>query len=212
MGLSETAEIGFPVPNMESEESFSQIELHGGNWRAGWALDYHTTSSEHAGARVFETTRTEIGELLYQLKYHLDSSKIESLAERAARFLETRIFLQNLEAIIPVPPSAERAFQPVAELAVSIGRKVNLPAASEYLMKVKRTSPLKSLDDKKERRKELKEAFKAADDRFADKDVLVFDDLFRSGETLREVTRTLIEQGHVAGVYILTLTKTRKRK
>ena len=77
---------------------------------------------------------------------------------------------------------------------------------------MKCTSALKGLDEKKDRRKELREAFQVEDDRFADKDVLVFDDLFRSGETLREVTRTLIEQGHVARVYILTLTKTRKKK
>ena len=194
------------------EESFDQIVLHGGNWHAGWALDFHTKSSAHAGERVFDTERTEIGELLYQLKYRSDPSKVESLADKAARFLDTRMFLPSLRAIIPVPPSIERTFQPVETLAIAIGRKLNLPVASEYLIKVKRTSVLKGIDDKKDRRKELSEAFRVKDDRFADADVLVFDDLFRSGETLREVVRTLIDQGRVARVYILALTKTRKKK
>ena len=77
---------------------------------------------------------------------------------------------------------------------------------------MKSTSVLKGINDKRDRRKEVREAFRVKDERFADKDVLVFDDLFRSGETLREVVRTLIEQGHVARVYILTLTKTRKKR
>ncbi|MFL5384242.1 MAG: hypothetical protein ACJ8GN_17105 [Longimicrobiaceae bacterium] len=39
--------------------------------------------------------------------------------------------------------------------------------------------------------------------------MLVFDDLFRSGETLNEITHTLMEQGKVDRVYVLTLTRTR---
>jgi competence protein ComFC len=39
--------------------------------------------------------------------------------------------------------------------------------------------------------------------------VLLFDDLYRSGETLAEATRTLQEQGRVQRVYVLTVTRTR---
>jgi competence protein ComFC len=188
------------------------IELRGGNWRAGWALDYHTISSAHVDGHLFKTARSEAGELLYRLKYRSDLSKVEPLAEMAAKFLETRLVLPSLAVIIPVPPSMERVFQPVNELALSIGRKINLPVALEYLIKVKSTPPLKGMDDKKGRRKELRDAFRVKDAGFADRCVLVFDDLFRSGETLHEITRTLIEQGRVADVFVLTLTKTRKRK
>ena len=45
-----------------------------GAWRLGWALDVHTTSSEFLGYdqnghAQFNTTRSPLGELLYQLKY-----------------------------------------------------------------------------------------------------------------------------------------------
>lgn len=45
-----------------------------GRWRAGYALDHHTTSSvylgdDELGHPAFDTKRSEIGELLYQLKY-----------------------------------------------------------------------------------------------------------------------------------------------
>ena len=197
---------------MTPKKSGSHIELRGGNWRAGWALDYHTVSSAYTDGGSLETERSEVGELLYQLKYREDRSKIEPLAERASEFLETRLVLPHLAAIIPVPPSVERDFQPVLELAVAIGRKLGLPVPADYLIKVKRTTSLKNLDGKRDRKKELIGVFRIEDNRFAGKCALVFDDIFRSGETLREIIGTLIEQGGVARVFVLTLTRTRKKK
>jgi competence protein ComFC len=48
-----------------------------GKWKAGYALDVHTLSSvpigsDEFGHMQFETTRSEIGELLYRLKYRSD--------------------------------------------------------------------------------------------------------------------------------------------
>jgi len=98
-----------------------------GNWRMGWALDLHTISSKLLSNGTFDTQRTEIGELLYQLKYNFDKSKIEPIASIAASFLKTRLVFPYLKAIIPVPPSKlDRPFQPVQELAIKIGEKVNL--------------------------------------------------------------------------------------
>ena len=45
--------------------------------------------------------------------------------------------------------------------------------------------------------------------RYKGKDVLLFDDLYRSGTTLKEITHMLYEQGKVKSVYIVTMTKTR---
>jgi DNA processing protein len=53
-----------------------------GNWRAGWALDLHTMSSQLLPDGSFENTRTEIGEMLYKLKYTGDKSMIEPNHER----------------------------------------------------------------------------------------------------------------------------------
>ena len=44
------------------------------------------------------------------------------------------------------------------------------------------------------------------------KKVLLFDDLYRSGSTLNEITNTLYEEGGVSDVYVLTITKTRSNK
>jgi hypothetical protein len=56
-----------------------------GPWDAGYALHIHTLSSvflgyNEYGQPSFDTTRSPIGELLYQLKYRNDQSAIEQLA------------------------------------------------------------------------------------------------------------------------------------
>lgn len=183
-----------------------------GNWRAGWALDLHTVYSIPSGDESFDTRRTEIGELLYQLKYKNDKSKIEPIAEAATNFLKTRLVLPYLDAIIPVPPSIEREFQPVEELAKKIGEKVKLPVVVDYLIKVKETKPLKTIEDSQSRREQLEGAFKVRDDRFAGKYILLFDDLIRSGETLNAITDVLMQDGNVKKVFVLTITKTRSRR
>jgi len=121
--------------------------------------------------------------------------------------------LPYLAAIIPVPPSdTNRPFQPVQELAVRIGQKINLPVRLDYLVKVKLTEALKGIEDSASRKQQLQGAFKVQDLSLAGKYVLVFDDLFRSGETLKAITEVLYVQGKVARVYVLTITKTRTRR
>jgi len=189
------------------------VQWLSGNWRYGWALDLHTVSSTPLPDGGFETQRTEVGELLYQLKYCLDRSKVEPIAEVAAAFLRSRMVLPYLAAIIPVPPSdTNRPFQPVQELAVRIGQKINLPVRLDYLVKVKLTEALKGIEDSASRKQQLQGAFKVQDLSLAGKYVLVFDDLFRSGETLKAITEVLYVQGKVARVYVLTITKTRTRR
>lgn len=184
-----------------------------GNWVDGWALDLHTISSTLLPGGGFDTVRTELGNLLYQLKYGPDNSKIEPIAETAANFLKSKNIFQQLVAIIPVPPSnVNRPFQPVQRLAAGIGQKTGLPVRDDYLYKVKKTYALKNIEDSASRKQQLQGAFKVKDDSLAGKDVLVFDDLFRSGETLKAVTETLYTQGKVAGVYVLTITKTRTKR
>ena len=99
-----------------------------GNWKAGWRLDLHTISSQHNPDGTFETQRTQLGELLYQLKYRQDRSQIKPIATLTANFIKNRInAYPYLAGIVPIPPSnLERPFQPVLALATEIGTILNL--------------------------------------------------------------------------------------
>lgn len=180
-----------------------------GNWKAGWALDLHTLNSTMNDDGTFCNHRTHLGELLYMLKYNNDYSKIDELSQEAAKFIQNLMVKPYLDVILPTPASKVRKVQPVLEIAKQISRKIDIPLDREYIQKVKSTEQLKSLSDPVERQKILDGAFSVPDQRYRDKKVLIFDDLFRSGTTLKEMTKVLYEDGGVQNVYVVTLTKTR---
>lgn len=189
----------------------SSFRIHGVGW-TGRALDVHSLSSVLLTDGRYDTQRTEVGELLHRLKYRFDRQAIEPLALCAARFLVDHPLLPSIAAILPVPPSnTNRPFQPVEEVALRIGHWTNVPCRRDYLVKAKVTAPLKNIDDPSLRRGQLAGAFAVSDTMYAGKSVLVFDDIYRSGETLNSVAETLKTHGKVANVYVLTLTKTRSR-
>jgi predicted amidophosphoribosyltransferase len=183
-----------------------------GNWKAGWALDLHTIKSIPLGDGKFDTTYTETGKALNELKYHQNYSQIERLANEVIAFLRTRLVLPYINVIIPTPPSKNRDIQPVEEIAKLVSKGLNIPIDTNYIVKTKNTSELKAIDDPLEREKLLTNAFTLQDSRYQNKKILLFDDLFRSGSTLKEITKTLYYNGHVNNVYIVTLTKTRSKK
>ena len=176
-----------------------------GNWKGGWALDKHMSKYPY---------RTEIGEMLYQLKYQKDKSKIEILANKAFEFMTTRLVTKWLFCIVPVPPSDNnRTFQPVIEIAKLLGKKLNLPVNYDCLQKTKTTEIMKSNDiSAKEKEKKLKGVFKVKDQTFKNKKILLFDDIFQTGSTLKEITKVLYNEGNVENVYALTITKTTTKK
>lgn len=179
----------------------------------GVALDYHTISSKVNLIGQFETTRTELGEALYQLKYKFDQSKIPILAQVVSEYIRKSRIYPELKAIIPVPPSNfDRPFQPVLELTKSISEKIRLPSPENYLLKIKETQALKDIEDFDQRRLEMQNAFKVVDQRYRNESVLLFDDLYRSGETLNAICETLKNQGNVKMVYCVTITRARIKR
>jgi predicted amidophosphoribosyltransferase len=189
-----------------------------GHWNEGWALDLHTLSStligidEH-GKTVFDTKRPPIAEELYRLKYWREQYRVDNIARPAALFLNKYKRKWQLDLIIPIPPSdTTRDFQPVYEMAKSIGRLVGLPVDFNTLRKVKSTSQQKDIDDPDTRREILKDAFNINYNALRGKNVLIFDDLYRSGETLNAVCDVVMKKGKASRVYVLTITKTRSKR
>jgi predicted amidophosphoribosyltransferase len=91
-----------------------------GRWQSGIALDLHTLSSVYlgvneAGHEVYDTTRSELGELLYRLKYRGDIAAAKEIVATAADFLIPHV--GKFDLIVPVPPSGARAVQPVITIA-----------------------------------------------------------------------------------------------
>ncbi len=204
-----------------------------GHWTEGFALDLHTTSSKAIyeiltikkiidGKEVevqeegkiigWDTIRPEIAEHLYQLKYCNNKSHIQPIAKESAIFLNSKTNWE-LHKIIPIPPSdTTRSFQPVYELAKAIGILCKLEVDFNTLKKIKSTSQLKTIEDPEEREEILKDAFDTTQNSLSGKNILLFDDLFRSGETLNAANDILKRKGNASNVYVLTITKTRTKR
>lgn len=196
--------------------TISPIELTG-SWNEGFALDVHTIKSEYTGegplGPEFKTKRSDIGELLYQLKSNSNQSVVPNIVEVVCDFIVNRWESKpRLEGIIAVPPSKTRYIQPVIKMAEEISLNLEIPFIN-CLTKAKKTPELKNMDDYDKRIEALKDAYSLKkDSNIRGMTVLLFDDLYRSGITLNCITQILREKGEVARVYVLTLTKTRTKR
>ena len=188
-----------------------------GNWTKGYALDIHTIDStfigyNEYGHEVFDTRRSEIGELLYRLKFKSDKTALGEIIDTVANFLENSWkIVDAIAAIIPVPPSKNRAFQPVLEITKSLSSRLKIPFHDDLLVKTKETPELKDVYEYKKRMELLKNAFDIGSNVLNGKSILLLDDLYRSGATLNAITAILYNQGGVHNVYVLALTRTRSK-
>lgn len=85
-----------------------QIRKLEGSWDLGYALHKHTLSSVYLGDDEyghprFDTTRSEPGEALYQLKYRADSNQVQPLAAQVQQSLLP--LFGKIGLIIPMPAS-----------------------------------------------------------------------------------------------------------
>lgn len=185
-----------------------------GAWRLGWALDLHTTSSvligyDQNGREQFDTKRSPLGELVYQLKYKGQSQAADQIAAAMAQFFADKANLvAPIGLVVPMPASTHRTVQPVTTIASKLSQLLRKPFSESAIQKTKETPTLKSITDIAQRREVLDGAFAGDATQLNRTGVLLVDDLYRSGSTANAVTLALIAAG-ASPVYFLAATKTR---
>lgn len=190
------------------------IELKG-NWKRGFAYDVHTLDSVYMGVDEhghdsWQTTRSEMGELLYRLKYQGDASVVGQIVDRLGKYKG----LETMDAIIPVPSTnKQRKIQPVLAIAQALAKRINVPVLDNVLQKQTGGQELKNIDDPQARQTLLKNSLTLNSKvNLAGKNVLLLDDLYRSGSTLTVATDILYQQAKVKNVFVLVMTKTRSKR
>lgn len=146
----------------------------------------HTLSSTYLGPNEhghaqYGNVRSEMGELVYQLKYKGDKSKLDEIV----KLLDKITGIEQLDYMMAIPPTDKtRAFQPVTEIALALGKRRGVKVLTDFLEKKAVGPPIKNVDDPEERKKILRESMHIVG-RYAivGKSVLLIDDLFRSGST-----------------------------
>ncbi len=157
--------------------------------------------------RSFALYEGPLRELIQLYKFH----ELESLAGILAGYGLQELsngFPAGLELLLPVPAdrSRRRGFAPLTTLARSLARRSGLQLQVGNLVKTRSTRPQVGLDSR-ERRRNLAGAFSLRRPQLlADRKVLLLDDVWTTGSTMRECARVL----HAAGalVYSLTIART----
>jgi predicted amidophosphoribosyltransferase len=176
-------------------------------------LDRHTVSSTFLGYDTFgnpyfDTKRTQLGELVFRLKNRTDRTVVDAIADTVVEFIKERKL--HYEVIVPVPASRQRTFQPTVEIARAVSARVGKPTRENCVRKVKATRELKNVYEYRQRLELLEGAFKVEADSVRGQAILLLDDLYRSGATLKAVAQAL-RAAEPARIVILALTKTRTR-
>lgn len=188
------------------------IEVHAehieGSWIEGFVLDRHVISSRpigYAGEHMqFETTRSALGELVYQLKYR--NGPLDDIVETAVFFV-TKRWGGSVDCVVPPPPSLHRTRQPALLIAEAIAKTLGVPHLPSAAVKVAATQQMKNVP-LHERAPLLNAAIQSGPDSVDGSRVLLVDDLWETGSTLRRVAEVLSAAG-ASEIRALAMTRTK---
>jgi hypothetical protein len=171
-----------------------------GPWLAGWALDFH---SRYDGDTA---SRSSVGDRVFRYKYGGERQLAPELAKRWVELLAAHPALPKFDAVLPVPPSMHRDFDPVSNLAQALAAQLQVPLLANGLIKTRVTRPQKEMTSLAQKRANVAGAFALKND-VCGKCLILIDDLYDSGATLEEAAKVLA-RGGVSGLVVLTLTRT----
>ncbi|MDD2620902.1 MAG: ComF family protein [Syntrophomonadaceae bacterium] len=123
----------------------------------------------------------------------------QKMGEMMVEVLKNEPDFWPIDIIIPVPISPgnlkQRGFNQTELLAAQISRKLRIPMDINTLTRIKETPSQRELT-KEEREKNLLCAFEIKEKRkIYRKNILLVDDVYTTGSTIRECTRVLLEAG-----------------
>lgn len=144
--------------------------------------------------------------IVYGLKYNGYRYFAYHISEIMVEHLRKLGFL-DFDIIIPVPlhkaRERERGFNQAYLIAKYLGRSLDKQIDKKSLIRAKNTMEQNKLT-KEERRENLKKAFEIRENHnIIDKNILLVDDVFTTGETVNQCSKVLIENG-AKKIYVIT--------
>lgn len=172
----------------------------------GCTLDNTKDSSlvEFNNDGTFFLHRSKIGRLWYDIKYQKKYYNIIELASLIADPISFITNKYNINVIVPIP--SIKYFEPLNTLFYKVSMDINIQFNSGSLIKTHHTRPMKLIKDSSKRRELLSNAYRIKDMHLLGKSILIVDDHFRSGDTLKYAIKTIHEFNSEIRIYALTLT------
>ncbi|MBI2447643.1 MAG: ComF family protein, partial [Candidatus Omnitrophica bacterium] len=139
-------------------------------------------------------------ECIHTLKYRGKVHLARPLGQLMADFAKDHLNEISMDMIIPVPlhssKKREREFNQAELLSRGVSKALHLPIVTNNLKRIRPTQPQSNLDSKEERLANIRDAFKlTSPPKLTGKSILLIDDLFTSGSTVNECSRTLLDGG-----------------
>lgn len=170
---------------------------------------YDCSKKEHSYTRglalcIYDDT---IRKSIYNLKYNNKREYAKVYANEIILHYKPKILKWEAEALIPIPlhisRMRKRGFNQAEDLGRELAKQLELPLLTRYVKRVKKTIPQKELNHK-QRRNNLKKAFKIVDNDVKLKKVILIDDIYTTGATIDSIAELLKESG-VVEIYFITI-------
>ena len=160
-------------------------------------------------ARSAAVYRPPLSELLHRLKYQADTTVRRALAELLETSADTRRTIEA-DLVVPVPLHRKRLRGRGLNQSLEIARiafpHLEKKIVPNLLIRSKNTKPQTELDGVA-RRRNLKGAFHVSDEKMVkDKRIILIDDVFTTGTTIAECSKTLKKAG-ASVVYVWTVAR-----
>lgn len=153
--------------------------------------------SYRQGKAVF-LYKGEMRQSMYRFKYNNRREYATFYADEAAAQYAGWIRRRKIEAIVPVPmypgKKRRRGYNQAEVFARALGRKLEIPVETKLVKRIRDTTPQKELNDS-ERRKNLKNAFRATTHKMQYHQILLVDDIYTTGSTMDAVAEELLLAG-----------------
>lgn len=170
-------------------------------------LDFHTIKSTYLGEdqhgnKRFDTIYTQLGGLVYDLKYGNNKETVNKILELVKD--ELNEYKDIIDIIVPVPPSNKnRYYQPVFELVKVFSKYLNKEYNQNILRKISNTQAKDG--------KSVENMIKLEYNFDRKVNILLVDDLLYTGNTLKECCKVLKQNSNVEKIYCLVMTKRRRK-
>lgn len=162
--------------------------------------------SYESGMAVFQYS-DEIKESIYRFKYHNQRTYAGFYGKAMALRYGEMIQRLGIQILIPVPISRQkkvrRGYNQAELMALALGRELQIPVDSHMLIRSRDTIPQKELNNR-ERRNNLKNAFKITQNSIEYKKILLVDDIYTTGSTIDACAEVLKRAG-IEKVYYISL-------
>lgn len=187
-------------------DSYVQLTANVKRFQKEWRPALEASGRFHAGGFCLDYYReTTVGTVVAEDKYGTKTGYRQWLVDRAKEVIQEKYPVGDLDLVCSVPSTKKRNI--VRGMAKRLAESLHLPYV-ELLEKIRQTEPQKAMRTRAQKQENIRGAFQLLQPEAArGKTILLVDDIYDSGWTLRECARTL-SKAKPSAVHIFTLART----